>query len=542
MQRVNRIMQRCLFAISIISMVEVLPAKNYYVSPVDGNDRNEGTSVEMPFKTLKRLSEVVFMPGDSVLLHTQGIHEGGLKLEGVCGAEAHPIVVSAYDTEVGRRRLARIDASCAVAGVYMNNCRYVEVSRLHITADGGTPDELSVQEKMRCGVLVKVSKKGDFGNIRLWQMKVEDIFYLSKGSARGKKEVRTANGTQPYGWGIRFINSVQDAMLHHIDVDHCEIENVSHTGIKITGKKHNIKNFTLACNSVSRTGGPGIQISGGEDGSVHHNSVTYSGSEDDSRKWGRGSGLWTWSSANVVIEKNQFMYANGPGDSAGAHIDFNCSDIVMQYNLSAYNAGGFCEILGNNYRCMYRYNISVNDGFRRKGKGGAFQEGKTLWTSGYIGKTKPKGPFDSYIYNNTIYAASDILSQMAIGNTTEGLVVANNIIYVKGDMRSVLGDQYRSEKKGESKAKDIMVSNNLFRKIDDWNQAVGFESVKSVEGNPGFVKEGGLCLADYVPTNVRMVKNRGMKIKLPKGVIKADTDILGRKITGKPDLGAIECE
>jgi hypothetical protein len=43
-----------------------------------------------------------------------------------------------------------------------------------------------------------------------------------------------------------------------------------------------------------------------------------------------------------------------------AHIDYNCDNIVLQYNISAYNAGGFKYL--NNYNCMYRYNLSINDG------------------------------------------------------------------------------------------------------------------------------------------------------------------------------------
>ena len=119
-----------------------------------------------------------------------------------------------------------------------------------------------------------------------------------------------------------------------------------------------------------------MQFSGVTDGHIHHNKIDHSGSTADSRNWGRGSGLWTWSCSNIVIEHNRFENANGPGDSAGVHIDYNCNDVVIQYNLSANNAGGFCEILGNNYNCAYRYNISINDGYRVKGVNGAFQEGK----------------------------------------------------------------------------------------------------------------------------------------------------------------------
>ena len=37
---------------------------------------------------------------------------------------------------------------------------------------------------------------------------------------------------------------------------------------------------------------------------------------------------------------------------------------MFQYNYSYNNEGGFAEVLGDNINCGYRYNISVNDGYR----------------------------------------------------------------------------------------------------------------------------------------------------------------------------------
>ncbi len=161
---------------------------------------------------------------------------------------------------------------------------------------------------------------------------------------------------------------------------------------------------------VLHSGGPGVQLSGVRGGRFTALEVDGSGSTRDTRNWGRGSGLWTWGSSDIVIEQGRFLNANGPGDSAGVHIDYDCRDVVVQYNLSVHNAGGFCEVLGNNSNCAYRYNVSVNDGYRVKGKAGAFQEGKTFWLSGYIGKGPRRGPFNTYFYNNTIYVNEEIAS------------------------------------------------------------------------------------------------------------------------------------
>ena len=143
-------------------------------------------------------------------------------------------------------------------------------------------------------------------------------------------------------------------------------------------------------------------------------------------------------------------FPNGPADSAGCHIDFNCNDVIVQRNLSLSNAGGFIEVLGNNYNCSYRYNLSINDGYRIKGEGNNFQEGKTFWLIGFAGKNNTRtGPFYTYIYNNTIYTKASILSKIAVDKASNGVLVANNILHVEGDSKLVLGDQYKPDDGGE---------------------------------------------------------------------------------------------
>lgn len=274
--------------------------------------------------------------------------------------------------------------------------------------------------------------------------------------------------------------------------------------------------------------------------------MNLSGSSDDSRKWGRGSGLWTWSSSNVLIEKNRFTNSSGPGDSAGAHIDFNCQNIVLQYNFSANNAGGFCEILGNNYNCAYRYNISVNDGYRIKGKQGAFQEGKIFWLSGYNSGERT-GPFNSYFYNNTIVVNDKIEAKFAIDRVADGVLIANNIFHVSGKGKVVKGDQYNPETKGEWKVNDVFFDNNLFLHSESWPKSLRLQDKHPIWGDAEFSEVYGMQIADYQPQNSGLVKDKGIKIpKLANDTIglvyglNVTVDILGNEITGRPDLGAIE--
>lgn len=521
-------------------------AKSYYFDAVSGNDSNAGLSAETPFKSLHKIGDLSLKPGDKILLSADNLFQEPLILKGIRGASGREITVSAYTKNKNDDALAIINAAGFLNGILIQDCAHLKVQNMEVLANG-KGNAAFVEGPMRCGVLVTTSKPGLYENLKLQGLNIRDVFYENPGFRRGKDEVKTANGTQSYGWGIRFINNTQGALLKDVAVHNCEVENVAHTGIKFTAFTDGIQGIEVSGCRVLKTGGPGIQMSGVHEGLVKNNVVNYSGSDDDSRKWGRGSGLWTWGSSNIIIEHNEFRNANGPGDSAGCHIDFNCRNVIVQYNFSYCNAGGFIEILGNNFNCAYRYNVSVNDGYRVKGKNGAFQEGKTFWLSGYQGDKKQSGPFNSYIYNNTIYVDSDIVAKIAVTKAAEGVLVANNIFCIKGESRVVLGDQYKPEKEGDGTIPNVIFKNNLFLNKESWPQSVLIQDATPLYGDPGYRNPGGMEISDYMPRNPDLIKNMGIAIPLLPGDsvglftgLKVKKDILGKKIKGKPDMGAFE--
>lgn len=518
----------------------------YYINSNTGNDANDGLTPETAWSSLKKTSEIDLTAGQKLLLAQGCIFNGSLVLKNSSGTKENPIQISSYKSG-GSTNLPIIDSKGFSNGILLENCSHIVVSDIEITGNGGN-EIISQKPQMHCGVLVLATQNKVHKNIQLKNLFIRDVFFEQKGFERGADEIRTANGSQSYGWGIRVINQQEQALVEDILVENCQVENVAHTGIKLTGRNKNIQNIKLYGNLVSFTGGPGMQMSGVKNAHIHNNHVNHSGSNNDSRKWGRGSGLWTWGSSDVLIEKNSFRNANGPGDSAGCHIDFNCNNVVVQYCLSENNAGGFCEILGNNYNCAYRYNISINDGHRVKGENGAFQEGKIFWLSGYAGNSKPRtGPFNSYFYNNTIYVKKDVVAKIAVDRASSGVLIANNIFCVEGQSQAVKGDQYKPETEGELRIKNIVFKNNLYLEKENWPAEVLIQDSKPVFGNAEFVNAGGKNLEDYIPGNINLVKNRGIRIEpIPGDTIgltlglNVAVDIQGNKINGLPDIGAIE--
>jgi len=520
----------------------------YYIHAETGNDKHDGTTKKTAWKSIQQLKTVDLQAGDRVLLASGSTFKEPLELYRLEGSKEQPIRISSYNpTGTDNEDKAIIEVTNSLNGILIEDCSYLEIKNLKVSANAASNAIQNTEKAMRCGVLIKPKQNGTTQHIVLDNMLIKDVFYEKPGVERSAGEVHSANGTQNYGWGIRVINSNVNAIIKDITISNCHIENVSHTGIKFTGKNRSIQNIVVQDCKVIRTGGPGIQMSGVVKGQIRNNYVNKSGSDDDSRKWGRGSGLWTWGSADILIEKNHFLNANGPGDSAGAHIDFNCENIVLQYNFSANNAGGFCEILGNNYNCAYRYNISVNDGYRVKGENGAFQEGKTLWLSGFCGKGKErKGPFNSYIYNNTICVSENIISKMAFDKAASGVLIMNNIFYIEGTTTGVLGDQYKPEEAGTSNITNLIFENNLFLKAGNWPNSIAIEDNSPRYGNPQFKNVLGNTISDFIPENSALIKNKGIEIPtIPTDTIgltlglKVTHDILGNPITNSPGLGAI---
>ena len=544
--------RRALYAWAVVGLMfvgEVARAASYYVHPVAGDDARAGTSADAPWKTLEKANAVGLKAGDRVLLAAGQTFQGQLTFAGLEGTADAPIVLASYpaDAAAGATR-AKIDARGYVAAVQVKNSRHVRISDLVVTADGGGMRRgQPAKADMRCGVLIEAEAAGRYGDIELTRLQVSDVSFEEPGFVRPAADVKTANGTGRYGFGIRFIVKSAGAQMSRIAVTDCEIENVNHTGLKFTAPNHGIEDVRVERVRIVHAGGPGVQLSGVRGGRFRELVVDHSGSTRDTRNWGRGSGLWTWGSSDVVIERSQFLHANGPGDSAGVHIDYNCRNVVVQYNLSANNAGGFCEVLGNNYNCAYRYNVSVNDGRRVKGKGGAFQEGKTFWLSGYVGKGPRRGPFNTYVYNNTIYTDEDMVAKMAVGDTAAGVLIANNIFHLRGRSQMVKGDQFSADRASVGPLKNVVFENNLFLRADNWPAAVGITDRAPLLGDPAFARPGGLALADFTPGNAALVKDRGVPIaKIPGDEIgltiglAVEHDILGRPIVGPPDLGAIE--
>ena len=284
-------------------------------------------------------------------------------------------------------------------------------------------------------------------------------------------------------------------LISEVLVEGCELERTGHYAIWVKSlglvgiDAYKNEGITVRNCQFHHTGGSGFVPNKCRDVLVEGCTFNHTGSSQDLRMWKRGSGLWPFDCQDVVIQENQFLNAHGPGDSYGAHIDYGNENVVLQYNFSYHNEGGFVEILGDNIRCGYRYNISVNDGYREDPDGDPWdKKGKIFWVGNYCGSSTVRCPStETFIYNNTVFVTDTLNPEIYFWPEVGDVHCWNNLIVATSD-----GPTIPTWIRNEDNILDI--SHNLFCDSsrfdldeDLLNQAVFFDPQLLYSGTSGVV-------------------------------------------------------
>ena len=70
--------------LSLISFACLFPAEGYIVDSINGNDNNDGETIDSPFKTISRCAEALMSPGDECQMRA-GIYHEVVTLTGIKG-------------------------------------------------------------------------------------------------------------------------------------------------------------------------------------------------------------------------------------------------------------------------------------------------------------------------------------------------------------------------------------------------------------------------------------------------------------------------
>ena len=557
-------------------------AQVYYVSSSQGNDLNNGVSIQSPFQSIEKLNSMQFNPGDSIYFKSGDYWEGMFWING-SGSYTQPIVIDVY----GGSNRPIINGFGYQASVLIFNDQHIHINGLelynsysHIDSSGismistETPNLFSNGPNATWTHVFKACEIGDGNNgaTQTFEINVTNLppqganyrviktvanqnwyfapsqvltlgintitvnavnfdravkFQFSSGSVEFDEV--SLNGNSMYGgsvkkltgfgglenswgsgknvrFGIKVVASTQD--LENFSFNNLYIHDIYPTpdissnihlgyGIKletqsdtVSGLINTISNVKIINTSISETGHYGIWIKSlGLNGidSVKNNQIlvencvfehtggsgfvpnksenvrvqncifNHTGSSIDNRMWKRGSGMWPFDCKNVIAQHNKFMNAHGPMDSYGSHIDYGNENVVFQYNYSYNNEGGFAEVLGDNINCGYRYNISVNDGYREDPNGIPWNnKGKIFWVSNFCGQNPIRCPsVGTFFYNNTVFVNDTLNPEIYFWPNVGDVHVYNNLIAVGKDGEII-------PTLIENNLNDFYISHNLF--------------------------------------------------------------------------------
>ena len=460
--------------------------RNYYVSSL-GSDLNIG-SVTDPWKSLEKLSRQTFNPGDSILFRSGDRFDGHFSLNG-SGILNLPIVIASYGN--GNKPIISGEVGITEGGdfreaIYILNHEHITITDIEVNNERNF-HRPSVDSALSYGIYFHNSGSKPLENITLYNVEISNVYAF-----KPMLDPDDFNGLEVAGlrfFATRNRNLGSEKNYNNINIHNCYFTNIQRLGVHIkhggsnagVGNDSINRNSNIVCrnNHFYKTGGTCILPIRSYNCLIEDNLFDRPGDGSDPRMPNRGSSVWTWHCKNTIIQRNRCLHVRGYLDSHGIHIDHHNDHTYVQYNYMEDCEGGFVEILGGNTNAVYRFNISVNDGWRNNLNW--VNSNHTLWVNDKASGGVIDYCDETYIYNNTVFV--DSAYSTAIDMDGMNHHIYNNIFYyangsVMGGKRMVINNNNTP----------LFMQNNLYA----GNVVASFVNLDAspVNQNPLFLNEG----------------------------------------------------
>ena len=452
----------------------------YYLSSSTGNDNNNGSQTQ-PWKTLSKLSNISLGPGDTVYFKKGDTFRGHYVVNG-SGTEGNLITFTSYGS--GNQPIISGSSHDDGGGDYRE--AILVTNHDNMVFDGleiqnhRTISRSGVGDLVSFGIRIEVSDSNvDLNNFSFRNMTFKNVYALYWVDPADQNAFNDFEVS-----GLTFISS-WGGIINNVIVEESYFTDLQRIGVHIkntmgkTSTKRNT-NFVFRNNEFFQIGGTCVLPIRTENCLIENNIFNQPGAKTNDKMIGRGSAVWNWYSINTIVQHNQAINAKGILDSHGIHVDHSNVDTFIQYNYMQDCEGGFVEILGGNQRAVYRFNISVNDGWRVNPNWA--NSDHTIWLNDKIGGQSGHPSYDSYIYNNTVVInkSGNDAFDTAIDINGQNTRIFNNIFYAVNG--SGIGNQ-----QGNYSDPNLMMTNNLFF----GNIRNNFKTIDAnrIEVNPIFYNE-----------------------------------------------------
>lgn len=518
----------------------------YYVDSRSCNDHNSGKSVSQPWKTINKINQASFGPGDSILFRSGSVWSGQ-----TLSPKGNNLIISSYDTGV----LPKLEGRGTIEDVIqLKNQTSIDISNLDISnqVTGFTGKEGDRLKNLH-GIHIIGQDSGELANYKLHNLYVHDVTGDVKwigGSGKDKPGIAYKNGwdrsknTGGIVFDIQKPRTKQATFFKDVSIKNNVISNnsyggiifkqwdgtdgsnekwasredanatndyisakwVPHRKIIIENNYINQKKSDYACN--------GIYLTSAQEATIQKNVVKNSGT----------CGIELYYVDRATVQYNDVSGSKpkaGGGDSNGIDPDKETSNIAIQYNYVHDNGDGIllCGIkFGTS---AVRYNVIKDCG---KGKNYINQHGSTGV---------------HYIYNNVFYHTKTTNASFVnssggmMNNSKDKHYYLNNIFYSNTNNASL----QLAEGEATHYEKNLYFNKNVKIPTTD-SQALNM--------NPLFTQQlGGFSafaeLNALKPTKNSPMIKKGNPVTLTNVHIPSTTrDFFGNSISTHPTMGISE--
>lgn len=387
----------------------VAEGNRYYVDAIYGDDANTGVSESSPWKTLEKINQTIFLPGDKILLKAGSSWTGQLWPKG-SGTKDAVITIDMY----GEGSKPIINGAGVSDTVYLENQEYWEINNLEVT-------NISETEDVREGIHVVTNITDRFLN----HIVIKDCYIHDVTGTMSRKDTG----------GIFVVGN-----YNGVFIENNTVRNVYRTGILTRAKR----NVVIRNNMVDSIGGDGIQVGGGSMSPL----VEYNVAKECYNRYTSGEynvAIWPFDTNDAVFQYNEAYLTHNTLDGQGFDCDYMCNGTIFQYNYSHDNEGGFmliCSVNNTpdyenyNRNSIIRYNISQNDKKRIFQIHSEGTQGTQIYNNTiYVGENlSPKiYDFDTFRRPGTVYSYNNIFYNAGRGTYSYGMqgyhVFENNLFY-----------------------------------------------------------------------------------------------------------------
>ncbi|MBU5442213.1 immunoglobulin-like domain-containing protein [Paenibacillus sp. MSJ-34] len=445
----------------------------YYVSNQTGNDANDGLTPETAWKSLDKINQTGFNPGDRIFLDAESIWNGQLKLRG-SGTEGKAIKLGKYND--GGHKYKRpvingggtiskdpyyifdtnpVEKRLASGAVELVNEEYWEIDGLEVTNLGPQ------WEIGRNGIMIMNNYAGTLEERtpENFMASKKSHIYVTNSYVHDVNALHQSYGGAKVAGGIIFYGYIDDILAEGNTAIRCDNEGIRNTGFHPDGWTKSgypaIMKVRYFNNYMANGSGDAMVLSNALEGEVRYNYITGFGKTylTDAKPNGEGPNITDGIGKYISVANYAALWFMGAKDSVMEYNEvvdnpYNCADgeafdidsfndgAVYQYNYSRNNYGGFMLFMPASKNSVVRYNISIDDGSPQEGSAASshlfyYAVGGSSSSADYplihnnifklganttrIFGTGSTGSIWTHFYNNIVYG-KDTISVFDIGS------------------------------------------------------------------------------------------------------------------------------